>query len=473
MWPSRAPRSAWVIVAIVAVNWGLVTHGTYAGSGDEPHYLLIAHSIAFDRDLDLANDYRDATLITNGTLQPEQHAVWRNGALRPVHDVGMPALFAPVVAIAYPVAQLSGTHLPAGWLRAVRLTPGLVLRHQMSLLMAAVAAVLGLELFRCFAQINPAGRAVLWALVFALSPPLLSHSFLFFTEILSATVALSIFRRLTFSGFRQATHAAGFGVMAGLLFLIHARNAGLVAGLAFLALRAFKGHRITPRDCVVFLTALGVGIGMRTGINYYLWGTLLTTPHAALGGTWQPALVVESVFVRLTGLLFDREFGLLAYAPVYLLAGAGFLLSVRLISRRRPAAGLAEALIVSTCYLVPVLLPALNLHGWMGGWSPAARFLVPVVPLFAVAAYMYVNIAPRWVLWPIVGLQVVIDVFVWQYPKTLWNDGDGVSAFLPANVLPTVAQGEFVYAFALFAVSAAGCAVLARHASARALAVPD
>jgi hypothetical protein len=465
MWPWREPRSAWVVVAIVAVNWGLATHGTYAGSGDEPHYLLVAHSMAFDADLDLANNYRDATLITAGTLQPEQHAVWHDGTLRPVHDIGMPALFAPVVAIAYRIARLSETEIPTGWLGAVRLTPALVLRHQMSLLMALVAAVLGLELFRCFEHVSPAGRPVFWALVFALSPPLLSHSFLFFTEVLSATLAFSVFRRLTFAGFRDSIHAAGFGLMAGLLFLIHVRNAGLVAGLAFLAIRAVKAHRIGPRDCAVFLVALGAGLGMRTTVNYYLWGTMLRTPLVDPGGTWQPTLVAESVFVRLTGLLLDREFGLLAYAPVYLLAGAGIFLSIRLISRLRAPTGIAEALIVIACYLVPVLLPALNAHGWMGGWSPAARFLVPVVPLVAVVAYTYANLAPRWVVWHIVGLQIAIDVFVWQYPKTLWNDGDGVSAFLPANMLPTVAHGELLCAAAWLALAGAGCAALALQAS--------
>jgi hypothetical protein len=30
------------------------SHGTYAGSGDEPHYLMIARSIAFDGDVHLA-----------------------------------------------------------------------------------------------------------------------------------------------------------------------------------------------------------------------------------------------------------------------------------------------------------------------------------------------------------------------------------------------------------------------------------
>lgn len=47
-----------LIVTVVLVLWGLITHGTHAGEGDEPHCLTMAHSLAFDHDLDLTNDIR-------------------------------------------------------------------------------------------------------------------------------------------------------------------------------------------------------------------------------------------------------------------------------------------------------------------------------------------------------------------------------------------------------------------------------
>ena len=36
-------RGRILVVIVVGVVWGLMTHGTFAGSGDEPHYLMIAH----------------------------------------------------------------------------------------------------------------------------------------------------------------------------------------------------------------------------------------------------------------------------------------------------------------------------------------------------------------------------------------------------------------------------------------------
>jgi uncharacterized membrane protein len=74
------------------------------------------------------------------------------------------------------------------------------------------------------------------------------------------------------------------------------------------------------------------------------------------------------------------------------------------------------------------MLPITNVHGWTGGWSPPARFLVPIVPLLAIGLVAAVRATPRLILVPILVLQIAIDVYAWQHPKNLWNDGDGVAA---------------------------------------------
>ena len=85
------------------VLWGLITHGTYAGTGDEPHYQIIAHSLAFDRDLDLTTDYSDPTnLALGGHFEGGPHVIpGKDGRSRPVHDIGLPVLFTPDYFAAY------------------------------------------------------------------------------------------------------------------------------------------------------------------------------------------------------------------------------------------------------------------------------------------------------------------------------------------------------------------------------------
>jgi hypothetical protein len=64
-----AARHTGVVFPLVLL--GLITHSSNAGSGDEPHYLAIAHSIAFDFDFDVSNNYGTGEpLIAGGGLVP-------------------------------------------------------------------------------------------------------------------------------------------------------------------------------------------------------------------------------------------------------------------------------------------------------------------------------------------------------------------------------------------------------------------
>lgn len=95
-------RERRMVILVAAVLIGLMTHGTHAGTGDEPHYLAIAHSMAFDGDLSLSNNYgANEPLIAGGALQPEKHVrPDARGVIRPLHDIGLPLVFVPLVRVA-------------------------------------------------------------------------------------------------------------------------------------------------------------------------------------------------------------------------------------------------------------------------------------------------------------------------------------------------------------------------------------
>jgi hypothetical protein len=207
---------------------------------------------------------------------------------------------------------------------------------------------------------------------------------------------------------------------------VHARNAGLVAGLLILAM--LKSRRWRDRRLLItFMSGAAVVFAFRTAITYYFWGTWLTTPHARLGavGGWE-SLVAESA-TRMSGWLFDQEHGLLPYAPIYLLMPAGW---IALWKRDRHLC--ADISLVVASYVAVMTIPLLNAHGWRGGWTPAARFLVPVVPLLAILVFAAVAHLPRLphIVMVIAGVQICLDAIFWMYPKLLWNDGVGTSALL-------------------------------------------
>lgn len=417
-----------LLVLVMLIMWGLITHGTFAGSGDEPHYMIIAHSIAFDGDVDVANDYAEAWLIGGGTLQPERHAILSGGRLRPVHDIGMALVLSPLVAVAYVTAERLGDVLPAGALRATRLNKPLLLRHQISLLMAFLAALVARELFFVLRRMGANRHHALgWALMFACTPPVMSHAFLFFTEVPTALVTLFVFRRLSSQPLPGPLAAAALGALTGYLWLVHARNIGIVAAFVLIVVLLGARRVVPTRFVMCFVSAVMLGAFARCAVAYALWGNWLTTPHAAVHVNGNVRDTIFEVLIRATGLLFDREHGLLAYAPIYLLAAPGMLL----MWRRQPSLA-RDALIVIACYLTPVLLPQTNVHGWRGGWSPAARFLVPIAPLLWLAVQTTAAATSRAgcaVVTALTIAQIVIDGYLWQFPKALWNDGDGASAF--------------------------------------------
>ncbi len=53
-----------VFWSVVVFCGTLASHGTFASSGDGFHYQMIARSLAFDRDVDLANDYADPSNLS-------------------------------------------------------------------------------------------------------------------------------------------------------------------------------------------------------------------------------------------------------------------------------------------------------------------------------------------------------------------------------------------------------------------------
>jgi hypothetical protein len=441
---TRQPRTLrrLTFAAVFLFIWGLDTHGSFAGSGDEPHYQMIAHSLVFDGDLDLANNYADrSNLVGAGSLEAGPHArVGAGGRLRPVHDIGLPLVFAPVFAAAYAAADASGERLPPRLMARARLTEPLVLRHLLSLAMAALTALMAVMLFDVARAMSLSHRQALgWTLLFTLSPPVLSHSFLFFTEIPAALIVVFCWRVLTGAGPLTRRGQLLTGALTGFLLILHARYIGLAA--AMLALMLWR-HGVVARGWrgIVWLIAPVIVFAVaRTAVNAWFWGDLFTSPHTLPEAAVTPANPLEEVLVRVFGLLVDQEHGLLTYAPVYLLA----LPAWRLMRRTRPREW-TDVTLLMAAYLVPVILPALNRHGWSGGWSPAARFLVPIAPLLIVMVFEYVRQLPRptfaapltrrafaGLLVALVAVQIALDLLYWSRPKLLWNDGTGTGA-LPA-----------------------------------------
>jgi hypothetical protein len=76
-------------------------------------------------------------------------------------------------------------------------------------------------------------------------------------------------------------------------------------------------------------------------------------------------------------------------------------------------------------------LPAAAFAEWWGGFSPAARYLVPIMPLCLVPmAHAMRHRAIRYAVALLLVPQVAIDLVVWQHPRALWPAANGVNPAL-------------------------------------------
>jgi hypothetical protein len=129
--------------------------------------------------------------------------------------------------------------------------------------------------------------------------------------------------------------------------------------------------RLRARPRLVFVAAAAAMAFLFLAYYQSVFGH--PTPLALYAGL--PAEARMSPLPALFGLGLDRSFGLLPHAPVFLVALAG----LGAFFRRRSEAW--PHLLVG----VSILGSVLTWRMWWGGQCPPARFLVPLVPMLAVA----------------------------------------------------------------------------------------
>lgn len=402
----RRDRVVFALALFVFV-WSLTTHGKYSNTGDEPHYLMVTRSLLRDHDLDLSNNYAAPDSLT----EPGDHAARaRDGSLQSIHDVGLPLLLTPV----YAVAEWITASVPPWALSRFRLTSDLLQYSVVSLTMLAAVCLALTWLAAALEHVVSPGLALVVAGVVAVSPPILTESFLVFPESIALIVMCGVVWWLLEPGpapWTTWTLAAALGYLPW----CHRKYALLV--MACVTVMLWK-----RRDLVG-----GWSGRTRAGLTM-----LLFCPYAALywwtWRTWGTAggplsaagapFTVVGIPRGLAGVLIDRQYGLVADAPVYLLALAAWMLAT---PSTRPTAWIVGSL----------LLPVAAYVNWPGGFSPPARYLVPVLPFCALAIAEGLRFRTMRVALAALGsIQLVFTGFAWHHPRSLWPWIDGYNPLL-------------------------------------------
>ena len=375
---TRRSVALWlVLVAAYAGTLGLDAFDDSDYGGDEPHYLLTAESIVSDGDADLKNQYAERAYEDFYPRTLDRHGEETEGRLQEPHGVGLPLLIAPAYA--------------AGGAAAAELLLAAI---------AALAVVLG---YRLALRVVPDPWAIGAAAAVGLSPPFIAYGTAVYPELVAgAALAGAALCALRLG--RQVSRRDAFVcfVLLGSLPWLGTKfvPAGLVIG--YVAARALWRSRrrtlaVGSVEVSLFSVALYVGLneslyGGPTPYNADLPGESATDASFPVG-------YLDRAY-RLVALFIDRDYGLLRWAPVFLLAFVGLWFLWRSLrdgmARAVPGARDIElaGLLYAAALGAQLLVAAFLAPTMFGFWFPP-RHLLGALPLAVPLVAWGLRHAPR------------------------------------------------------------------------------
>ncbi|HEY3120927.1 MAG TPA: hypothetical protein VGL15_09900 [Vicinamibacteria bacterium] len=370
--PLGAPRAFVPIVFLLYAVVAARARAQVGPQGDEPHYLMVADSLLRDHDVSLERDYAEGRYRSfhPEPLAPHYRVRGKHGEIFSLHAVGLSILILPAYALAG-YAGASGLLALGGALAARELR-------------ALIRDVHG----------DTLAERVGWAV--ALSPPLIHYAGLIFTEVPAALLVAIGLRHAAAPARMSRALACGLAIAA--LPWLNVRYAAFAVVLLLLAAAARPRLRLLAALLApAVISAMGLAA-------YHFWLYGFFDPRRVYGR--RPELSLAILPEGLPGLLFDQEFGLLVYAPMFALAAPGL---VVLLRRDRPRALACVALVAVA------LVSAGSWPMWRGGFNPPGRFLVPVVAALALPAAA----ALRSRIWP--GAALLVGWGLWTGLTGAWQ----------------------------------------------------
>ena len=447
----RRAAAIWLVLfAAYLATLGLHAFGASEYGGDEPHYLLTAHSVVEDGDFDLLDDYREREYSEFYPYTLDPHGAATRGRLHEPHGIGFPLLVTPAYALAGPTG--------------------------VEVLMAAITALAMALAYLLAVRVAPDPWALGATLAVGLSPPLLAYGTAVYPELAAgAALAGAALLALQLGESPSRRKAAACFALLALLPWLGPKFAlpGVVIG--WYAFRAIRRHG-RRWLALAALDIAGISVAFYVGLNEGLYGG--PTPYAANLGAGSatdaafPLGYLERAY-RLVAIFIDRGYGLLRWAPVLALALLGAWLLVR--ERRRALARMipelrAEQTTGSLCALVAgtqLLVAAFLAPTMFGFWFPG-RHVVSALPVAVPLVALGLRRAPRT---GVVLAALTLVASVWVYADLRLGDGSWVTALPDApfgpltGALPLFEYGAtlpFVLAGAIGAASIALIAFAAR-----------
>jgi hypothetical protein len=250
-----------------------------------------------------------------------------------------------------------------------------------------------------------AGLSAAVAALFALLPPFVFYSFQFYPEMLGALALTLALRSLVFAHFRTDAALWRLGAILAVLPWLHQKFLPVWGALTLWALGKAVSELVPLRALAGLLVPQLATLYATLLYNFAITGS--ARPDA-LFLAWGPGGVATArVGQGLLGLALDARYGILPYAPLYLLAGAGLVAGTRLRGAL-PAIGVYYLTVAAA-------------DNWSGAVCNLGRYVMPVLPWAAalVAVALTASAARRGVATlalALAGWSALLGVLLFQDP---------------------------------------------------------
>ena len=406
-----------LVYALLAL---FVTSPRMPPTGDEPHYLIAAHSLAVDHDLSLKENYvkRDYRLFYPAVLA-------KRTTLTDDRSRELPAFGPGLAMFLTPFYWLAVTFFPASLVPFLRLV------------MCGVTALALWTLMVLHRRFGGGAAGLSTLPVFAFASPLVTYSSQFYPEIVAFLLLALAVLRLDEAEERPLRSAAWLALLAPALIWLHPKYLAL-SGLLLL-LSAYKFYTISRTTgrrwwWLPLLQAAGIAaFFVFLHAEYGSW-----SPNRIYGGAQKEASLLDLltregasrlwVMARMIfGYWIDQRFGILVYAPAYIAFFPGMIWC-----RRRYGARLVPAAALFAAHFLLISWGA-----QMGGFAPPSRHLVVLIPLLLLPVLLVVqhwDRAQRWLFWFLSSLGLIVSVLIFTHYRLIftnatWRNPDGYSEF--------------------------------------------
>jgi hypothetical protein len=362
---TRWLRAACIVAAFtLALTFLLEPADLRAGlhGPDGRNYASLLHSLWFDRDLLLYND--NALLGQNLLVTPTGYAL-------ELHNIGTALAFLPFYAIGQLACPLAGGECGAD---------GLSAGVWLSLGNWAYGVLALVVMWRLVARHTAPRYATVSVSAVALGSSFFYYWTRFFNPHMPALLLVAVLVLVWDStqDRRAWHHWLLMGVLGGAAMCIASYNAAVLMLPAFdVARSTWRRRALAWREVMLLGGGVLAGFAPQLVAWRLLFGSFLGTPYGQQLFWLQPGL---------PDILLSTYHGLYFYAPLLLIATAGFVPLWR--QDRRLAAALlltlATQVYVSSCNIA-----------WWGGASFGARYLLTSLPLLAVPLGVLLS-AARW-----------------------------------------------------------------------------